>query len=160
MNIGKTLESLNSLINKKQRKRISRHSKFMKQQKRTLAKTLKQDKLYRQQLHNYQEDMFNSTIKRTNTKTKNQGKCLDEQNDMVFGDSGNDTIQSRPLSSQIRELANVKIVISKLVIDPSNQPDGGHAENLSNWMGEHRECVNEFETRRRSTRMRSSNKDH
>lgn len=157
MNIGKTLESLNSLINKKQRKRISRHSKFLKQQKRTLAKTLKEDKLYRQQLHNYQEDMFNSTIIRTNKKTKKHQKCDTDQNDLVF----DDTLQCIPKGEQIRELTNVKIVISKLVIDSSNQSDDGQgqAEKLSNWMDDRRECAKEFASRRRSSRKTIHSKE-
>lgn len=124
MNIGKALESLNSLVNKKQRKRISRHTKFLKQHKRTLAKTLKQDKMYRQQLHNFQEDMFNSTLTRMNNKNaKKKVKYLDIQNDTtVIGDD--DTIQSEPQCSSVREsVNNVTIVISKVVMDPSSQSD-------------------------------------
>lgn len=126
MNIGKTLESLNSLISKKQRKRISRHTKFMKQQKRTLKKTLKQDKMYRQQLHHFQEDMFNSTITRINKKTQKKAKIFEVENDLVIG--GDDSFQSIPDSSTIRELTNVTIIISKVVIDSSSQPDSGHED--------------------------------
>lgn len=121
MNIGKTLESLNSLISKKQRKRISRHTKFMKQQKRTLVKTLKQDKMYRQRLHNFQEDMLNSTITRANKKTKKKAQFLAVQNNTFAGD---ETIfQSTPDSSPIREPTNVTIIISKIVIDSSSQAE-------------------------------------
>ncbi len=123
MNIGKTLESLNGLINKKQRKRISRHTKFMKQQKRTLVKTLKQDKMYRQQLHNFQEDMFNSTITRINKKTKKKTKFLDLQNDTTVMMESDDSFKSIPHSSPIRGSKNVTIVISKVVIDSSNTSD-------------------------------------
>lgn len=130
MNIGKTIESLNSLINKNQRNRISRHTKFMKQQKRSLIKTLKQDKMYRQQLHNMQEEMFNSTITRSNGKIKRKTKSLDLRNKTVAAD---DTIsQSISNNSQLCESANITIVISKVVIDSTNPPTGdGHNGNLS-----------------------------
>lgn len=137
MNIGKTLESLNSLVSKKQRKRISRHTKFMKQQKRTLKKTLKQDKMYRQQLSTFQEDMFNSTITRINNKSKKKAKFIDVQSNMVIG--GDDSIQSIADSvSPIREATNVTIIISKVVIDhdeknlsESEHPDCPKAQNES-----------------------------
>lgn len=128
MNIGKTLKSLNNLISKKQRKRISRHTKFMKQQKRTLVKTLKQDKMYRRQLHNFQEDMFNSTITRINNKkTKKNGKLHDVQNSTVV--DGENSFQSVPDSSPIREPTNVTIIISKVVIDSTSQPVSGDDES-------------------------------
>lgn len=126
MNIGKTLASLNSLISKKQRKRISRHTKFMKQQKRTLKKTLKQDKMYRQQLHHFQEDMFNSTITRINKKNQKKAKVFEVQNDIVVG--GDDSFQNVRDRSPIRESTNVTIIISKVVIDSSSQSDSGHEE--------------------------------
>lgn len=138
MNIGRTLESLNSLISKKQRKRISRHTKFMKQQKRTLKKTLKQDKMYRQQLHNCQEDMFNSTITRLNNKTKKKAKFLDAQDNTMIG--GDESFQSIPESSSVREATNVTIIISKVVIDSSSEPgqDGKLLESVENYT----ECPN------------------
>lgn len=129
MNIGKTLESLNSLVNKKQRKRITRHSNFMKQQKRTLLKTLKQDKMYRQQLHNFQEDMFNSTITRIKKKTK-KGNFDDVKNNTVIG--GDDSFQSLPDSSPNTESTNITIIISKVVIDRPNQPESEPKRDVHN----------------------------
>lgn len=130
MNIGKTLESLDNIINKTHRKRISRHTKFMKQQKRTLVKTLKQDKRYRQQLQNFQEEMFNSTITRSNKTTKR--KVLDVRNDTIV--DGDISSQSMLSNSPVCESANITIIISKVVIDspnqPTNQPDNGNSSQL------------------------------
>lgn len=140
MNITKTFESLNSLINKKQRKRKSRHNKFLKQQKRTLTKTLKQDKMYRQQLHNIQEDMFNSTITRMSKKTKKKEiKYLDLQNDTTIMVSDDTFESTQQRCSPIRDSGNVTIVISKVVIEPS----GDGESNKSTWMENRPKCSDE-----------------
>lgn len=136
MNIGKTLESLNSLINKKHRKRVTRHTKFMKQEKRKVVKTFKQDKIYRQQLQNYQEEMFNSTITRSNKKTKNNTTFLDVQNTVVDGDTSSRSILSDSQDqSPVCESENITIIIKKVLIDSTNQPGTTHDGNSSELVG-------------------------
>lgn len=138
MNIGKTLRSFSSLINKKHRKRVTRHTKFMKQQKRKVVKTIKQDKIYRQQLQNYQEEMFNSTITRSNKKTKkNLTSPVVQDDTVVDGDISSQSMSSPSSShSPVCESGNITIIIKKVVIDSTNQSDGTtHDGNFTELVG-------------------------